>query len=170
VEIIRNPNVTRFGQLQPGELFFFAHQTGLCVALAVSDPANDGDKLAVPLGPIFPAAISCPTLMELSGTTVISFAKNYLFRLPASADGWLVAEPPPERTCFLVTDDGIYLRANFAPRGSDFRPCYIDITSGVICADQSRRQYTRPRGIPAFAVRWEILTDEKEPRLIMSSQ
>ncbi len=70
--------IDRFAQLAPGDLFIFAHDIGSCVALKVVDPANDGDELILPLGPVFPAAVTGPTLMGPQAMTVVSFEKQYV--------------------------------------------------------------------------------------------
>jgi hypothetical protein len=160
MEFMTKPTVTRFDELEPGEIFIFSHEAGLCAALAVFDPTNGSAKWILPLGPPFPNRMTCPTLKAGSGELVISFRKDYILRLPSSAQGWLTQEPSHETTCFMVTQQGVYLRANFDPFRTTFRPCYIDIESAKICADQNG--YTRPNGICAFAVQWDILTAEKK--------
>ena len=50
---------TRFSQLKPGELFIFPNDTASAVALAVADPARDGDMVMIPLGPGTPSRNGC---------------------------------------------------------------------------------------------------------------
>jgi hypothetical protein len=158
--------IDRFAQLQAGDLFIFVHKNGPCVALKVEDPANGGDTFIVPLGHLFPSHIAGPTLLHPEGVTVIAFEKNYVLRLPAHPAGWLTDEPPAETHCFVVTDSGVYLRVNWSLPGHSSRACYVDTSTGQIFSNG--HEYLRPRGTPAYAVEWALLTDEKEPRVILS--
>ena len=54
MEVLSKPKVIRFAQTKPGDLFMFPLDSGLSVAMSVTDPANDGDKVVVVLGPDFP--------------------------------------------------------------------------------------------------------------------
>lgn len=158
--------VDRFAQLAPGDLFIFNHNNGSCMALKVADPANDGDKLILPLGPTFPAGISGPTLMSPQDMTVVSFGKDYTLKLPTEATGWVVSEPAPNLHCFVVNERGVYARANFAPPGKSFRWCFVEIGSGSILSKES--SYIVPASPRAYAIEWALVTDEAEPRAIVS--
>jgi hypothetical protein len=166
MDITPKLKVDRFAQLASGDLFIFTHENGSCVALKVEDPANDGDKLILPLGPTFPAKIICPTLVGPQSMTVISFERDYILQLPPQASGWLTNEPSPDKHCLVVTDNGIYIRANWSRPDEPFRACYVDIKSGSIRANAS--QYAKPVGTPAYAIEWALLTNEKDPRAILS--
>ena len=161
-------NVTRFSQTEPGDLFMFPHSDGLSIAMTVTDPANDGEKLVVILGPDFPRGMIGPSLMTPPGTTVMSFGKEYTISLPCEVEGWLMNVPSDDVSCLIFTDQGkIFIRANY--RLPDrFRPCYIDMQNGEIHTDKFMREYIMPRGDRAFAVKWELMTTEKKPRTILS--
>jgi hypothetical protein len=158
--------IDRFAQLSPGDLFIFAHENGMCVAIKVVDPANDDDMLVIPLGSTFPTNITCPTLMSEQTMTVIAFEKDYALRLPSQANGWCVDAPPPDKHCFAVTERGIYLRTNFAPTGNPFQACYVDIKSGAVLSNG--RQYILPIKPLVYAIEWGFFTNEKDPRVILS--
>jgi hypothetical protein len=86
---------TRFAQLKPGEVFVFAADTMSCVALAVADPAADGDMAIVPLGPVLPSdMLWLGVVVPRSDMRVISLGTNCEIRLPTDADGWAAEVPP----------------------------------------------------------------------------
>jgi hypothetical protein len=159
--------IDRFAQLAPGDLFIFIHKNESCVALKVVDPTNDGDKFILPLGPTFPAATYRPTLMGPKDMTVVSFGKDYTLKLPTQATGWLANEPGPNQHCFVVNERGVYVRANFAPSSEPIRWCYVDIGSGSILSND--RSYIEPVSPSAYAIDWTLLTNETEPRDIVSA-
>jgi hypothetical protein len=167
MEVVTKPKVTRFAQTQPGDLFMYPHPGGLSLAMSVTDPANDGDRVAVIIGPVFPQGTTRPTIVTPPGTTVISFGKNYTLRLPSQVKGWLTTEPSDDVNCIVVTDQGTFIRANYGAL-DEFRSCYIDMESGEIQTDKNARAYIVPLGIRAFAIEWELLTAEKDMRSILS--
>lgn len=168
MEVLSKPKVVRFAQTQPGDLFMYAFGAGLFVAMTVTDPANDGDRAIVVLGPELPQGMAHPSLVTPSATTVVSFGKDYKLRLPCHAGGWMTKEPPDDVNCIVVTDEGgIFFRANFGGL-EEFRACYIDMEKGEIKTDKSARSYIGPSRLCAFAVEWELLTVETEARPILS--
>jgi hypothetical protein len=89
------------------------------VAMNAVDPAKDGDKAFVTLGPTFPDGVIGPTLTNASGVTVVSFGKEFLLRLPCEATGWTMGEPPPDKPAVLVTDRGSFFVPTFCPPDRD---------------------------------------------------
>lgn len=168
--VVPTLGVTRFAQLAPGDLFLALFGSNdSCVAMVAEDPSANGEKLLVPLGPRFPGGIAGPTLISPPGVTVVSFGKNYTLRLPVRAEAWAGAAPPPETVCILVTSSGSYFRVDAGPApGRHY--CYVDIATGRInlTGQGLSQQYAPPAGISAFAVEWEIVTDEPEPRRILA--
>jgi hypothetical protein len=158
--------ITRFAQLKSGDLFLWRYEDQACVAMVAVDPTQDGDKRAIVLGPKFPTGSIGPTLVSPRGTTAIFFDNEYVIRLPVHASGWLDVTPPQDVCCILVTEQGAYFRVNSIRSRDEFRPCYVNVATGLICA--SDFAYREPGGVPAFAVHWEIATDESEPRIILA--
>ena len=171
MEITPDLKVTRFAQLAPGDLFICPHGDVAFVAMVAKDPTEDGEKVMVPLGPVFPDGVNGPSLVRRARTTVIAFGKEYALRLPTHARGWRANEPASDISCILVTENGAYLRANFRPpQHGEFSACYIDIATGLVQTTGTgpQQQFAPPRGLAAFAVAWEIVTTEKEPRMILA--
>ncbi len=170
MRIVPALKVTRFAQLEPGELFIFHHTEGSCVAIVAADPIENDEKIPVALGPSLPRSINYPSLIPGIPGAVICFGKDYLIRLPVHANGWLNAPPGPEKHCILVTEQGTYIRANFNLQQNPYRECYIDIATGMIFSEGSGpfQRYATPRGSHAFATEWEITTSESEPRVILA--
>jgi hypothetical protein len=172
MDITPKLRATRFAQLDPGDLFISYDDTGSYVAIAVTDPTNDGDKLALLLGPTCPQYLQFPALTSLRfNAPAISFGKDYLLRLPSSTTGWLAAEPSADRHCLVLTDDDeLYIRSSYTTYDRRMLTCYIGLHNGLILTASSafQSQYSRPRGICAYAVEWIFSTNEKEPRTILS--
>jgi hypothetical protein len=160
--------VTRFAQLQPGDLFILPYEEGGFVALKVSAP--DGDMLMVPIGPSFPDGLPYPCLVAEPASTVISLGKKYALRLPTRPEGWRLAPPGPQIHCIAVTEEGAFVRASFVPPEDGYKPCYIALETGaIVTAGSGRLQpYVAPRGPLAFAVEWELLTQEAKPQRILA--
>jgi hypothetical protein len=171
MEITPSLKVTRFAQLEPGDLFIVPNGDEALVAMVAEDPTQNGEQLMLTLGPTFPAGTTGPSIMRCADMTVLSLAKAYELRLPCQPGGWLPSEPAPDKNCILVTEHGAYWRANFdSARTGGFKPCYADIVTGLVHTTGRGpfQQFAMPGGQAAFAVAWEIATIEKEPRVILA--
>ena len=161
MEVTPTVLVTRFAQLAPGDLCMCNQSGTSFIAVKAVDPAKDGDKYIVALGPSFPPSTHGPHLIVEPSQTVISFGKNYVLQLPTSADCWLLDQPARDVPCILVTEDVTYFRANSARRSGQFSPCFVRTDNGQI-------QYGGISQIAAYAIRWEILVkDTTLPRRVI---
>lgn len=172
MEITPHFKLARFAQLEPGDLFICPNDDGAFVGIMAKDPTEEGEKLMLTLGPTFPPGVSGPSVVRCAGMTVISLGKEYVLRLPCQPGGWLGNEPAPDNSCILVGERGAYWRANFnSTRTGGFKACYVDIATGVVHTvgrTPFQQQFAMPSGPTAFAVAWEIVTTEKEPRVILA--
>lgn len=160
---------TRFSQLKGGNLFLFEESSRLHVALTVVDPTSNGDKLILPIGSNLPRGMKWPTLLSSQALTVVSFGGEFTLRLPTKPDSWAISEPKPEIQSVLVVGGRPYFRANFSPHEGNFRACFVDMESGEIFSNRNDLHggYIQPAGPTAFAIEWEIVTAEDEPRPIV---
>jgi hypothetical protein len=125
----------------------------------------------VPVGPVFPDGLTYPTLLAEPAATVISFGKDYILRLPTQPKSWCSDPPPPEKHCIVMAEDTAYVRANFLATGMGYKPCYVELGSGTIATGGSSgrmQPYAPPHGHMSFALEWEIVTQEPEPRQILA--
>jgi hypothetical protein len=133
--------------------------------------APDPQQAVLLLGPKFPPNYQAPHLLENLDLTAVSFGKDFAVRLPVTPEQWTEKEPPSDCNCLLSTDEGIYFRANGSPTPSQgFVRCFVDANSGVVVVDASMSppgRFVTPPGIPAYAITWEIVTTEPEPRTIL---
>lgn len=162
--------VARLAQLKPGDLFLFPGEPGPFVGMVVQDPTLDGDRIILSLGPTFPPGTKCPSIVPAPQATVISFRNDFQLRLPAQLDGWATEPPATECPCIVIADGITYFRANFAPALMRPQACYVDLaTGGILTRGPGRSQVyvSVPSSVAAFAVRWELLTAEEEPREIL---
>jgi hypothetical protein len=94
MEIIPAVKSMQLAQLEPGDLFIVHDDTGSYVALAVKYP-NKSDPLQLVIGPATTEISESPILTVFpSHITVVSFAKEYILRLPCEPKAWLPVEPP----------------------------------------------------------------------------
>jgi hypothetical protein len=122
----------RFEQLHPGDLFIFPFENGPGFALKAFDPAPDGGKFLVPMGPCFPPDDLQPRLMTWQAETTISFGNNLILELSSAPRAWSVEEPGREIVCCVLAGENAYLRANHARSPGRFERCWILVTSGAI--------------------------------------
>jgi hypothetical protein len=160
--------VMRFAQLRPGDLFIYPYKNDGFVALKVEAP--DGDNLFVPMGPRFPDGLAYPRLLDEPRSTIISFGKGYTLQLPTRPECWRSEEPSPDTHCIVVGEDEVYVRASFVPPPEGYKACYIALKTGTIVTAGSghMQPYTAPRGPVSFALEWELVTQEPEPRRILA--
>ena len=168
MNIVPRLSVTRIAQLQPGDLFVLPHGDEACIAMKVREP--DEAELMVALGPVLPDGLAHPSLITASAATVISFGKDFTLRLPSRAGAWRSVEPSPEIHCLVVTDQGVYVRANFVRREGRYKPCYIDMAAGLVVTDGrgAFQNYVAPPGHRGFAMGMyinKIFEPSRESRL-----
>jgi hypothetical protein len=167
--------VTRLSKLNPGDLFVFTHDKSFYIALLVVDPLTN-DKLALPLGPNRFAKMKYASLMapRLSDT-VISFGNDYQLTFPSGTNGWTDEQPRPEDYCLLLSDNEIYIRADFGTLMNHPIPylCYVDLRTGriKIKGEGQSAQFAMingPEGSYMFLTEWAFFTVEKEPQQIVA--
>jgi hypothetical protein len=173
MQLMPQVTVARFAQLKTGDLFAYEHSGGPCIGMVVEDSSQDDGKLLLPLGPNLPPEMKWPTLQTPRAFTAISFGKDFALRLPVQPHGWAFTQPPPTTRAILVADGRAYFIANFGYNTDDanaYRACFVEMATGTIPATGSGhfQEYARPSGTPAFAIEWEIVTTEKEPRVILA--
>ncbi len=170
MQTIPELRVSRFAQLDSGDLFLWRHAERASVGIVATNPIENGQKLILSLGPDFPQNVIGPLLLDPNGTTVVSFGKEYVLRLPVQPRGSLDTLPASDIRCILVTETGVHIRVNGGLRPGQFHPCYVDLSTGLIVTRGSgaSQEFATPSGIPAFAVQWEIVTTEKKPRVILA--
>ena len=165
--------VDRFDHLQAGDLFLFqlrSDEPG--VALVAKSPSPDSKKMSLLLGPRFPRGeVTGPQVSLALGPDVAaaSLGNEFSIRLPVDAANWTRRDPASERPTLLVMGAKIYFRAiwDIPSIGSDFY--FIDASNGLIepISGIPVNQVRAPREPYLFAIAWEIVTTEPEPRSIL---
>jgi len=161
-----------FRALESGDLFIWPDDGG-GIAIVVTDPTSDGEKLALLLGPSREQGAHRPALKlgPSSHALVISFGKDFLVRLPCEAGGWLSNEPPVDAVCLLLQGDKLYFRGFFDGYGSVSRSLYVSVEDGTIFTVRSgspQGGFSHP-GRAMYAIEWALWTTEKNrPNPIVS--
>ena len=168
IEVTPKLTVHRFDQLQPGDLFLFQlHSEEPGVALVAQSPSLNGEKMSLVFGPRLPGAdVAGPRLTRALGRDVAgaSFGKEFSIKLPVDTAGWTRKEPARDCPTLLVMGAKIYLRATW-----EYDLYFVDASNGLIESQAGipLDQSSVPRGPYLFAVAWEIVTTEPEPRCIL---
>ncbi len=147
-----NLKAVRFQQLPVGDLFICTDHETPCIALKGVDPECDGDIIVLLLGPNLPDGMGLRVIGPRP-ETVIAIGKDYILRLPIDPNGWKTEVPPNDAPCVALVEDKAFFRGNFSNSLEEFRPCWIEASSGVL-------RYKPPPGIKAYAVKWEIVIQE----------
>ena len=155
----------RAPQADPGDLLIVHDDTGSYVALAVKEP-RDGELLVLFLGPPSAEAPETPVLTGFPPRSIAtSFAKEYAVRLPVEPAAWINTEPQTGN-CLVLSGDKIYIRALYGYVGQRVY-VYISMVEGILLEDSSGR-FARPTDRCTYVVKWDIMTLETVPRLILS--
>ena len=161
--------VERDAQLDPGELFFAEISQVRFVGLVCSYAGPGPSRLILPLGPHFPDEIQWPTLLQVP-VTAISLGSEFAIRLPVNPDHWAENEPPIDCQCLLVVGTDVFFRANGSSTPRTFAACYVNAATGEVqvrAGSVPPGQFAKPAGTPAYAISWQIVTTEPEPRVVL---
>jgi hypothetical protein len=147
MEIIPSTKVTRFEQLQPGDLFICLDGEQAYYALK-TQPANGDRSMLTLLGPSFFRNITESFLLPWRGATVLSLGKNFSIFLPTDPSALSLSGPSRTPVCLAISEDNAYICTNGGHGPSDYYPCYVDVKTGAIMG--------RPTGSIVFTTNWEI--------------
>lgn len=166
MQLVPSLAVCRFAQLSPGDLFLFEHSDGKCVGFAVEYKDQwETKRLVLPLGPIFPKYLNGRQLFD-GRYTVVSFGTNFCLRLPSSSEKWSYRDPEQGDNWIAVAGDKAYFIGN-CYSGPGYLECFFDISTGSALVNASSGGPSRPSGIPAFAMSWELVTTDDDPKIIL---
>jgi len=150
------PTVTRFEQLNPGDLFFVEIQERSCVALKAVDDERDGDTLMVVLGPYssFNEEVIPGILLSWKAATVVSFSNEFTVSLPTEPEDWTTTAPADGVLPLVISDGDIYVRAVSDVYGRRLK-CFVKISNGRVI-------YQPRTSISAYALKWGLaIVDER---------
>jgi hypothetical protein len=162
MDVFPDVTISRFEQLEPGDLFIYLDDRAACFALKTEKPANGDRNEMVLLGPEFPNDISEPTILPWKPATVVSLGKHYTIRLPTDPASWLLQGDRHKAVCLAVCGKDIYVCANGGTSQGHYFACYVELRTGKIVGASLN-------GITAFTNTWEILLggSEKAQRSIL---
>ena len=142
-------DVSRFEQLEPGDLFVF-EQRGLSMLAMKTGTPSTGDRSNIALlGPEFPEGISEAYLLPWQPTTVMSFGKEFTVALPTEPRAWIFGGSTRDPVGVAVCGDKTYLCVHGGPSPSHFFQCYVEFGTGAIIEG-------RLTGSVAYTSQWEI--------------
>lgn len=112
MEIVPSVRVTRFEQLEPGDLFVYPHARGSCFALKTAKLANSDRNCIVLLGPHFPYESEESHLLSWDSVTVISYGRDYSILLPDNPDSWFMSGSLRNSVCIAIHDESAFVCTN----------------------------------------------------------
>jgi hypothetical protein len=149
MEIVPPVRVTRFEQLEPGELFIYFDTNHKFYALKTQRPATGDRSTMVILGPSFPDHLRESFLLPWQPATVLSLGKSFLVVPSLDAASWSTLGPGREPVCLAVVDDNIYICTNGGLSAQRYFACFVEVKTGAIVEGQLP-------GHAVFTNTWEI--------------
>ncbi len=150
MEIIPPVRVTRFQQLEIGELFVFTHDNGACLALKMQPQPNQDRNSLVLLGPNFPSGFGESFILDWQPATVISYGKNFSVLLPTDPTDWIMSGNRRIPVCIAVCGQSVWVCTNGGMSPENFFQCYVELSTGKLAQN----------GLPDYAAytnKWEIV-------------
>jgi hypothetical protein len=149
MEIIPSAKVTRFEQLEPGELFLYIDGRYTFYALKTQQRSSGNQSMMVMLGPSFIEDSKEAFLLPWQGATVLSLGRNFSIILPTEAAAWSWKGPSRVAVCLAISEDAAFICANGGFSPQQYFPCFVDVKTGAVIEGR----------IPASALftnTWEI--------------
>jgi hypothetical protein len=160
MEIIPQARMTKFSDVQPGDLFLYMDGQNKFYAIRTQGPQTT----MVMLGPSFhPPDVTEAFLFAWDVSTVLSFGKDYSILLPTDAASWVWSGQTRSPPIWLaVAGDSMFICANGGRSSQNYFPCFVDVKTGAILG----------RSLPGTSVytnTWEIavLGNNYPPRTIL---
>jgi hypothetical protein len=160
MEIVPPVRVTRFEQLEPGELFIYIDRNHTFYALRTLPPATGDKSTMVVLGPSFPEQESF--LLPWQPVTVLSLGKDFAIVPSLDPSSWSMDGPSRDPVCLAIADGAAYICTNGGLPSQRYFACFVDVKTGAIVEG-------RLPGYAVFTGSWEIamLSATHPPRAIL---
>jgi hypothetical protein len=150
MEIVPQIAVSRFEQLEAGDLFIFLDHRHTFYALKTKEPRNGDRSMMVLLGPSFGQDVEESLLVGWQPTTVLSLGKGFSILPSLDPASWWTAGSTRRPVCLAIANDQIYICANGGLSPREYFPCFVEVTTGAIF---ERRL---PTSLAAYTCDWEI--------------
>jgi hypothetical protein len=150
MEVIPPARVTRFEQLEPGDLFLYLQGREHFYALKTEKPKNGDQSQMVLLGPNFFGEVAESFLVAWQPATVVSFGKSCSILLSNDPASWASAGSTRSRVCLAIAGDRAYICTNGGLSSQHYFPCFVDVKTGAIVEKQLPE-------LAAFTNAWEIV-------------
>jgi hypothetical protein len=162
MDIVPSIRVTRFEQLEPGDLFIYVDERQKFYALKTQKPSDHERSLMVLLGPTFIEGIKGSWLAPWQPSTVLSLGKNFAILPSLDPASWSLNGPSRDTVCLAIADENVYICTNGSERPERYIECFVDTRTGAILEG-------RPPRIAVFTGMWEIavLGINHPPRTIL---
>jgi hypothetical protein len=149
MDVIPPARVTRFEQLDAGDLFLYLQGREYFYALKTEKPKNGDQSQMVVLGPTFFGEVAESFLVAWQPATVVSFGKSCSILLSNDPASWASAGSTRSPVCLAVSGDNAYICTNGGPSLHHYLPCFVDVQTGAIVERQLPE-------LAAFTNTWEI--------------
>ena len=160
--IIPAAKVSRFEQLEAGDLFLYMDHGHRFYALKTQPPPGETRGEMVILGPSFIENANESFLLPWEAATVLSLGKEFSILLPTEASAWFGGEPSRTPVCLALIDERAFICTNCSRFPQRYVPCFVEIETGAV----HERQLP---GLALFTTSWEIavLGHNHPPRTIL---
>jgi len=160
MEVSPPVNITRFEQLEPGDLFIYMSKHGSCYALKTEKAKDEDPSDILILGPDFPYEPKESMLLRWQATTVVSFGKSYSIILPTKPSEWFLDGNTRTPVCLAICGEDVYVCTNGGISPGHFFPCFVEVKTGKIIEKKLP-------GITAYTNQWKIALPGVEVRTIL---
>jgi hypothetical protein len=162
MEIIPSAVVTRFEQLEPGDLFLYMQGEHKFYALKTQQPPNGDRSTMVTLGPSLLLNSSESFLLPWQAATVMSLGKNFSILLPTEVSAWSAMGPNRTPVCLAVAEETAFICTNGGAGPNQYFACFVDVKTGAI-------REARLQSAAIFTNSWQIavLGANHPPRTIL---
>lgn len=160
MELIPALRVTRFEQLDAGELFisFSGHERFYALKTLRERDADQAQMVV--LGPQFIAGGNESFLLNWQASTVLSYGKEFAVLPSPHPEHWLEDGNRRAPVCLAISDDQVYICTNGGHSPSMYTPRYVNMATGAV---------ERRLSSAVFTTHWriEIVSPDRQPLVLI---
>jgi hypothetical protein len=142
MKLIPTLRVTRFEQLEPGDLFMLFSGEERFYALKTFPAKGGDDARMVVLGPRFVAGDDESFLLSWQASTVLSYGGGFSIVPSTRPEDWFESGDRRVSVCLAVADEQAYLCTNGGSSRSAYVPRFVNLATGAVERHLSNAVFT----------------------------